>query len=217
MTTKWQELTGAKKAKRSSSRSKRKRSANARKFIAYDGSKAGLRVALDSRLEQLEVTNFDDLREKGEEEDEDDYQEDNEGKSLPRQKKLKHRVKQRKGKKFGRVSNGKEALLKLKPLTELLLQENAEKLSLSHGNLSAPAYHTAMCHNPAQPARSICVASGFGAKYREPLSGLPYCSIKTLSTIQEAAPRWTKGGSNATYVETIALLKEKDDEIFDYN
>ena len=62
-----------KKASRSSGRSKRKRSAASRRFVA-DGAD-GLRLAFDSRLEQLEATNFDDFADK-EDGDDDDYFDD---------------------------------------------------------------------------------------------------------------------------------------------
>ena len=62
-----------KKASRSSGRSKRKRSAASRRFVA-DGAD-GLRLAFDSRLEQLEATNFDDFADK-EDGDDDEYFDD---------------------------------------------------------------------------------------------------------------------------------------------
>lgn len=215
-----QEAGATTQTKRSSVRTKRKRSTVARKFISYTGAE-GLRLALDSRLEQLEATNFSDLIENERDDDTEDYFEDDakdsgngrnkrqkRGAALAAKKKLDK-------KNYGGGKGSRKLMVKLKSLSDVLLREEARRTSLSCGCIGAPSYLTATCSVPLNPGRSICVASGFGARYRDPVSNLSFANSKALAMIQEAAPPWTKGSVHATYAEAISSLRQSRSNIFD--
>ena len=102
---------------------------------------------------------------------------------------------------------GARSMIKFKSLAEVLLSEDATRRAITLGCAGAPSYVAAVCAAPLHPMRPVCAATGFGARYRDPRSGLPFASAKALAMIEEQAPPWTKGNGNAPYLEAIEALK----------
>ena len=99
---------------------------------------------------------------------------------------------------------------RVKSLAEILLDENATKLSKVDplGELAEPDYISATVKPSRYPPRKFCVVTGQFGKYKDPESSLYYASLKTYRTLKEQPPPWVRSSGIAPYFEAIESIRD---------
>jgi len=98
-----------------------------------------------------------------------------------------------------------------RPLHDILLDENARKLSQAKiiEDVNAPDYFNAAAPPSKYPAMRLCSVSGVLAPYVDPESGLSYSSSIILSYLREQPPPWVKASTITPYHDAIRIALDE--------
>ncbi|GBG23989.1 SWR1 complex subunit 2 [Hondaea fermentalgiana] len=100
---------------------------------------------------------------------------------------------------------------KLRSLMDILLDENANKLSTvdSLQALDTPDYFNARAGPPRYPARRLCAVTGVPAPYKDPESGLYYAHGRAFEQLREQPPPWVKASATAPFHEAMRIIADE--------
>ena len=178
-------------------KSKSKRRAGARKWVAGTDTISGLERKIRARLERLECTNHGDPLDR----DDDDEAQDSEDEYIDASDVESAAGKKRKAKRKPKRKRAKKASAVF--LHQALLNAAAK------GDGTVMEYIRAAAAPSAYPQRKFCAVSGAFAKYKDAQSGLRVQSRRLLDEVQETPPPWVHASGHAPFFDAIDMLKSE--------
>jgi hypothetical protein len=98
---------------------------------------------------------------------------------------------------------------RVRGLGEVLLDEAARRNAAARvpEDLDAPDWLSARAAPSRYPPRRLCAASLLPARYRDPMSSLPFCDPAALEQLREQPPPWVRASAAAPFHEMIRTLE----------